>query len=162
MIKIINATPQTDFDAVRELYYQTWQSAYAKLLPAPFLAHLTRDRWHPETQWQTILLAVTETGQLVGVCRYGAARLPQYDGWGELQSIYVLPAWQHQGVGAQLMQVAKERLAADYDHVYLAVLANNLSAQRFYQQIGFQLTTDIQHQPTPDGELTTVIMTTTR
>lgn len=161
MIQIINATSKTDFDAVRELYYETWQAAYAGLLPASFLAHLTKARWHPETQWRTMLLAVTETGQIVGVCRYGEARLPKYSGWGELQSIYVLPAWQHQGVGAQLMRVAQTRLAAEYDRAYLAVLDNNLSAQRFYQQIGFQLTADVQHQQTPDGALTTVIMTTT-
>ncbi|WP_054733412.1 hypothetical protein [Secundilactobacillus similis] len=78
MIQIINATSKTDFDAVRELYYETWQAAYAGLLPASFLAHLTKARWHPETQWRTLLLAVTETGQIVGVCRYGKARLPKY------------------------------------------------------------------------------------
>lgn len=80
MIRVVDATSKADFNAIKELYYQTWQSAYATLLPAHFLAHLTKDRWHPEKQWHTMLLALTTTGKIVGVCRYGKARLPQYIG----------------------------------------------------------------------------------
>jgi ribosomal protein S18 acetylase RimI-like enzyme len=74
--------------------------------------------------------------EVVGVCTFAPARHANYEGWGELYSLYVHPHY-HQGIGQQLIIQAHRRLKADYPQNYLLVLANNAVAQRFYQRNGF-------------------------
>lgn len=85
-----------------------------------------------------MLLAVTAAGEIIGVCTYGPARNAAYAGWGELYSLYVRPAYQHDGVGHQLITIALQQLRADFSQIYLLVLANNDTAQQFYRQHGFR------------------------
>ena len=83
-VKVIEATANSDFDAIRQVYYVTWQDAYHGLISDDFLAHLSPASWHPERRWQDTLLAVDDKDKIVGVCSFGPARLPDFNGWGEL------------------------------------------------------------------------------
>ncbi|MTV81502.1 GNAT family N-acetyltransferase [Secundilactobacillus folii] len=156
-IKILPASIETDFDAVRQVYFQTWQATYRGQLPAAFLQKLTPETWQPERQFRNTQLALTPGGKIVGVCSYGPARWDRYSGYGEIYSIYILPAYQHLGIGQQLMQTALEILTQRYQQIYLEVLVTNRSAQNFYQQFGFQKTAVVRTEQVPGGELKTVV-----
>ena len=45
MIQIQKATLKSDFNAVRRVYYVTWQVAYRNLMPASFLKQLSPASW---------------------------------------------------------------------------------------------------------------------
>ena len=57
----------------------------------------------------------------------------------ELQKIYVLPAFQHVGIGAALLNQVKELAKEIYpDHVWLDTHISNEKAIRFYEKNGFR------------------------
>ncbi|WP_262344306.1 GNAT family N-acetyltransferase [Lactiplantibacillus plantarum] len=97
--RIVRAEADSDFGKIRQLYYETWQSAYRDLMPASYLQQLTPATWRPERRWQNMLLAMTADGEVVGVCTFGPARHANYEGWGELYSLYVHPNYHHHGIG---------------------------------------------------------------
>ncbi|MCG0722565.1 acetyltransferase [Lactiplantibacillus plantarum] len=80
--RIVRAEADSDFGKIRQLYYETWQSAYRDLMPASYLQQLTPATWRPERRWQNMLLAMTADGEVVGVCTFGPARHANYEGWG--------------------------------------------------------------------------------
>ena len=113
-IRIQAATPNSDFAAIKQIYYTTWQVAYWDLIPASFLKQLSPASWHPERRWQNTFLAIDDIAGIVGVCSYGPARMAERAGWGELYSIYVLPAFQRQHVGERLLNAALKELDGAY------------------------------------------------
>lgn len=151
--RIVRAEADSDFGKIRQLYYETCQSAYRDLMPASYLQQLTPATWRPERRWQNMLLAMTADGEVVGVCTFGPARHANYEGWGELYSLYVHPNYHHHGIGQQLIIQAHRRLKAVYPQNYLLVLANNAVAQRFYQRNGFHDTGQIYVDHAPFGVL---------
>ncbi|WP_125583984.1 GNAT family N-acetyltransferase [Levilactobacillus cerevisiae] len=135
------ARADDDFTAVAQLYLDVWRVTYRDLLPTEVLDQLTTDSWHPERHWQHQLLAFNDDQVLVGTCAYGPARDAQLTGWGEVNSIYLLPTAQHQGIGRQLMAQAMTALRVlAFDRVVLWVLTTNLPAQEFYRRCGFVAT----------------------
>ncbi len=137
--QIVKTNQSTDFDSIRQVYYQTWTYSYAGLVPQALLDNLdTKKNWNPETRVDNTLVALTNDQQIVGVCTYGPARRQKYTGLGEIYSLYVLPQFQHQGIGQKLFQSALDILQKDFDDLYLLVLKNNLIARAFYEMFGFE------------------------
>lgn len=157
MFKIIPASPNTDFHAVAQLYYDTWQDAYRGLVPQAYLDSLTPETWHPEKHQKTTLLA-TMDDRIVGVCSFGAARDSAYQGIGELRSLYVHPVAQHLGIGRALLQGAVARLTEQYRSCYLVVLEKNVRAIALYESEGFKITSDKRSQQTPFGALQEIVL----
>src|SRR5207248_78751 len=56
---------------------------------------------------------------------------------GYLQTIAVTPEWRNRGVGRALMAFAEERIFRERPNVFLCVSSFNLSAQRFYERLGY-------------------------
>ena len=56
---------------------------------------------------------------------------------GYIQDIAVVPVWQGQGVGNQLLQYAEERIFRDARNVFLCVSSFNHRAQQLYQKRGY-------------------------
>lgn len=157
-IRIQVATPNSDFAAIRQVYYTTWQVAYRDLIPASFLKQLSPASWHPERRWQNTFLAIDDIAGIVGVCSYGPARMAERAGWGELYSIYVLPAYQRQHVGERLLNAALKELDVTYVNDYVRVLDNNHAAQAFYRRFGFTETKTILEDATKFGTIRELVM----
>ncbi|WP_225047237.1 GNAT family N-acetyltransferase [Lacticaseibacillus kribbianus] len=155
-IRIVPASVDDDFAAVAAVYLTTWRAAYRGMVPAAYLASLTAATWHPERRVATTFLAKTARGETVGVCAYGPARRPERAGQGEVYSLYVLPAYQGQGVGGRLLDAALARLTQPT--VYLVVLEANANAQRLYTGRGFACTGERVRTATPYGPLDEIIM----
>lgn len=159
LIEITRTTQNSDFEAIKQVYYQTWQYSYRGLVPESLLDNLDPNTtWDPQTRWNNTLVAM-ENGRIVGVCTFGPARRKKYNNFGEVYSLYVLPKFQHRGIGQNLFQSALDILNKDYASLYLIVLKNNLFARAFYEMYGFQATNDCIADQTAYGLLHEIVYT---
>lgn len=158
MIQIVSTTKDFNFQKISNLYYQTWQYAYVGIVPQALLDNLRVDIWHPETRWNNTLVALNGD-KVVGVCSFGPARRKKYQGFGEIYTLYILPEYQHQGIGQKLFTAALENLAKKFNDFYLIVLKKNLIAQAFYEMFGFEETLDQIADQTEYGIVHEVVFT---
>ena len=150
--QIVKTDSKSNFASIKELYYKTWTYSYIGLIPQGYLDNLNKDVWHPEKRVNNTLIAVTKDDQkIIGVVSFGPARRHKYAGYGEIYSLYVLPEYQHQGVGKKLFHAALNSLEQNFEQIYLIVLKDNLIAQAFYEMFGFEGTLDLLAEQTPYG-----------
>lgn len=140
MVVVRRAVPE-DAAAIGRIHVETWQAAYAGLLPAEFLAGLdVRER--AET-WRGVLARrpgathVAEAGgEVVGFADTGPARGEA--GAGELYAIYVRPGDWGTGAGRALIEAAEAALReVGFAEAILWVLTGNERAERFYRLAGW-------------------------
>ena len=110
-----------DIPGIARVHVDTWRTAYVDIVPAAHLAGLSYEQ--RESRWREILIpmgdlrchfvAENDAGQIVGIATGGPERdgMPGYDG--EIYGLYVLAAYQSQGIGRALLQTVAQRLAAD-------------------------------------------------
>ena len=149
MIRIRRARP-ADAPAIGRVHVETWQSAYAGLLPDTMLVRMSEVR---QTAWWSRALAASreqrgifvaddEEMGVVGFGSCGPAREhPEgLDGTeqrvGEVYTLYVEPDFQNQGLGRRLLDVMFRQLQADgCDTAVLWMLAQN-PTRFFYEGLG--------------------------
>jgi ribosomal protein S18 acetylase RimI-like enzyme len=132
-----------DAHSLARVQVQSWQTAYADLLPAPFLANLSI----PERQaiWQKsiaqnhprILLAEVEN-VIVGFCALAPSRDPDATpSTGEIWALYLQPTHWNQGIGRALWAATQQELRAlGMSEVTLWVIPQNLRGVNFYRAAG--------------------------
>lgn len=130
-----------DAEAVGAVHHQAWIETYTGLLPNGYLA--TRGIEKSVTTFQKSQcknLAVAELdGKIIGFCGWGTFRdAVPYENMGEIQGIYLLKAYQRQGIGKRLMDHAIRALGTRGNQMAgLWVLATNANAIAFYEAYGF-------------------------
>src|SRR4051812_27410782 len=113
----ISAASLEDCRAIAQLHVASWQSAYAGIVPADYLASLSVE--HREESWRRVLaegqsellVARAESGAIDGFVSFGPSR--DVDAplkRGELWAIYVSPPEWSRGTGTKLWFAARERL----------------------------------------------------
>jgi GNAT superfamily N-acetyltransferase len=144
-----------DARTIAEIHVRSWQAAYAGQLPDRLLERLSIADL--ETAWQLrlsapprgslALLIDREPGHAVGFASIGPSRDCDADGHtGEVQALYVDPAYWRQGLGGKLLRAASSALSRNGFRVAtLWVLRSHRAAQRFYVRAGW----------VPDGAVTT-------
>lgn len=127
-----------DAKATRRVLVETWHNTYDPLLGPARVAEIT-GQWHAvevlagQIGALDALFLVAEHGsQLIG---HAFAREPQ-PGMLFLSRLYVLPAWQRQGVGARLLETVVERYP-EAAVIRLNVEAENGKGVAFYRRHGF-------------------------
>lgn len=146
MIKIREAG-LADVSGIARVHVDSWRSAYRGIVPEDILAGLSYEQ--KERQWEAtirgtthsefVYLAEDETGQVIGFASGGPALAgdPLYQA--ELFTIYILEAYQRQGLGQRLFFQVVERLhALGLTSLLIWVLAEN-TACRFYESLGGEL-----------------------
>jgi len=133
-----------DVPGIARVHVDTWRLAYVDIVPAEYLAGLSYEqresRWRENLSSQgdgSFTLVADADGSVVGFTGGGPERnnIPGYDG--ELYGLYVLAAYQRQGIGRELMLTVARRLAADgFKAMILWVLKDNLKARAFYETMG--------------------------
>ncbi len=140
----VRAADERDADPIARVHVASWRKAYAGLMPDELLSSL--DPGERAEDWRRLLrkpegeaLVAIEECEVVGVSYHGSAR--DEDGGvnvGEVQAIYVHPAYWRRGFGRVLLTESLARLRArGFEKVTLWVLAENGPARRFYQRMGF-------------------------
>jgi ribosomal protein S18 acetylase RimI-like enzyme len=149
MIRIRRGT-KADAASIGRVHVETWQAAYAGLLPDSLLAAMSDVR---QSAWWSralsdpreargIFVADDEDMGVVGFGSCGPAReIPEgLDGTeqrvGEVYTLYVEPDFQNQGLGRRLLDALFRQLRADgYDTAVLWMLADN-PTRFFYEGLG--------------------------
>jgi ribosomal protein S18 acetylase RimI-like enzyme len=114
-----------DAAAAAEVWLRARRAA-VPVVPAPV---------HPDAEvrqyFQTVVVPTKETW--LAEVEGGAVAVLVLDG-GELDQLYVDPAWQGRGIGSRLVRLAQARRP---EGLALWTFQANLSAQRFYERHGF-------------------------
>ena len=143
MIRVRAAT-QADARGIARIHVETWRSAYAGMLPDRTLIDMTVDgkaaAWRhnlgrPNMREAVLVAEAAGTGP-IGFASAGPNRSAGLPFAGEVETLYVLPDWQNQGVGRALLagcfQALKSRSLAS---ALIWVLADNPS-RFFYERMG--------------------------
>lgn len=140
--------------AVSRVYEESWRWAYRGLIPQSYLDSIPAGRWVPSLDrpgLETLLLL--DGGEPAGVASVCASRWPDWPGYGEIVSLYLLPDRTGQGFGKLLLNAALQALAKrGYRDILLWVLEENHRARAFYERTGFtpgdaRMTTDFDGVP---------------
>ncbi|MES9556662.1 GNAT family N-acetyltransferase [Streptomyces sp. NPDC086796] len=163
MILIREMTPD-DVDAVADVRVRGWQTAYAGLMPQPYLDSMSvaedarQRRAFLERGTGTMANWVAERGgEVVGWACFGPHQEPEGPPrGGELYAMYVLPEQRSTGIGRALMEtVVAEARRRGLPWVRLWVLKENAPGRRFYERAGFrpdghEESSDIDGTPVPE------------
>jgi ribosomal protein S18 acetylase RimI-like enzyme len=144
MTVTIRAATLEDAPGIARVQAESWCTTYTGLIPDEVIAQYggydrrvtqwTRTFTNPD-HTQAIFVADHQR-QIVGFASGGPQRDPDLPFASELYAIYVLEAYQRQGLGARLTAAVVDHLiAAGYPSMLVWVLADN-PARRFYQRIG--------------------------
>lgn len=145
MIQIRRARPD-DAAAIGAIHRTTWQDSYPGILPAPYLAGLDQRRIGAgylrsmlrRGGGEATFVACSPDGTAVGFASAGRARRSGIAD-GEIETLYILPDWQDQGIGRRLMRAAAAHLSViGCSSAMLWVLSAN-GAGWFYRRLGGRL-----------------------
>ena len=144
---IRQATP-ADAPAIAKIRIDTWRTAYRGIVPEDYLSNMSYEE--SERSWVSrlsgterektwVYVAVDAVGRLVGFVSGGMGRDEDPVYKSELYAIYILQAYQGQGIGRLLALALVEKLVQmGFDSMLLWVFADN-PARRFYEAMGGQL-----------------------
>lgn len=132
-----------DVEEVSRLYVKSWQAGYKGLLPQYYLDLLSPDRWQIAFTGQPGSFVLTEDGVIAGHSNARSAADEKMPGWGEVQTLYVLPEYWDRGFGTALLDNSVKWLKKQgFDRIYLWALDGNVRARRLYEKYGFTATSD--------------------
>ena len=146
MIETVRLRPAKPADAraIARIHVETWRTTYPGMVPDQTLIGMTVDgkaaSWRRALSRlptrEIMLLAEDAEAGPVGFASAGPNRDGRLAFAGEVQTLYVLPDWQNQGIGRQLLQGCFARLADNgFASAVIWVLADNPS-RFFYERMG--------------------------
>lgn len=130
-----------DADPLADLFDETWREAYRGIIPGVALERMISQRssqwWLGATQRSRPLVVVEQESSIVGYAVYGPARGRILQAPGEIDELYIRPAYQGLGLGRRLFRAVSNDLA---DHGLARVgvwsLERNERACAFYTGLG--------------------------
>lgn len=141
----IRRARSTDADTLADVFDESWREAYRGIIPGVSLERMISQRssqwWLGATQ-RSRPLVVVETGDtVVGYAVYGPARARALRSAGEIDELYILPAYQGLGLGRRLFRAVSNDM---HDHGLARIgvwsLEENERARAFYSGLGGLLT----------------------
>ncbi len=141
---LIRDAQADDASAIARVHVASWQSTYAGMLPDRYLARMTVRT--AEARWRMTLpdrgpgrgtvVAVDETGAVVGFSCFGAERRG-VDGFaGEVYALYLLDDAKGQGIGRLLMAASAERMVEGGVRSALVWCLSANPTRWFYERLG--------------------------
>lgn len=135
-----------DLDAISEFAAAVVPEHYTPIL-GELAAHEQLTWWTPERMTPAVEvgrvhLAISDTGDLVGVCQTG-----ELDGDQVIWKLYLAPDHRGRSLGVELLRHAIRSLPEHTDHVHVEHFAGNTGAARFYEREGFQVIRTVPAPP---------------
>jgi anhydro-N-acetylmuramic acid kinase len=145
-IRNVDFRPATmsDLERILAVFMGCWRESYAAVLPQRLVDAMTDE--DARALWSRVLaeapagdVIVAETDEPSGATILGVARIAGgIGGVGSVQSLYVSPAAQGDGVGSRLLSTACDALAArGVTTAHLWVFTDNHASVAFYQHHGW-------------------------
>ncbi|HEX4147086.1 MAG TPA: GNAT family N-acetyltransferase [Pirellulales bacterium] len=146
-----------DAAAIAHVHVESWRTTFRHILPADYLAGLSKDE--RKERWVTTLgnlaspgftLVAQSEGEIVAFASGGPERKGDPDYAGELYAIYLLEPFQRQGIGTRLFRTVTMRLLErGLSSMKIWALKDN-PARGFYERRGGVL---VEEGPIKIGEL---------
>ena len=136
-----------DAGAVAEIWYHGWRDAHLGHVPEALRAARTRESFDTRAAHAVEKTAVaTVDGAVAGFVMVVDD---------EVEQVYVSSAHRGSGIAAVLLAEAERRVAANgHDRAWLAVIAENPRARRFYERNGWVDEGAFEHHaPSDDGPI---------
>ncbi len=143
-VAIIRPAGVEDAQGIARVHIHSWLTTYRGLMPDSVLDKLSVERqaekWEASLRTpRTSTVVAEENGQIVGFVSFGPEPGNDFRYQGELYAIYILEAYQRQGIGRMLVRAAAEGLLArNFPNMMLWVLSTN-PARAFYEKLGGKL-----------------------
>jgi GNAT superfamily N-acetyltransferase len=143
----IRPMAEADIDEVARVHVRSWQSGYAGIIPAGYLAALDPAAFAARRRAQPIparsgSLVAEDDGRIVGLASFGPYRPEEGNldpETGELYAIYVDPEHWGTGAGRRLLATVQTNLTeSGFRGMRLWVLEENHRARRFYESVGLR------------------------
>ena len=135
-----------DAPMMAEVIMRSWEAAYKGIIPEDFIMQKNSTRLEQArasfSRENTTRYVIELDKNIVGIMTVAPPNDDDVDeSFYELHNIYLLPEYYRQGIGTIAMEFAYQ-IARDLGKTEMTVwlLAENLSAKRFYEKCGF--TTD--------------------
>lgn len=148
MEALIRKTESQDNEKIASIAITCWKDAYKDIFPKDLLDNLSlEERLKQRLSWFNLpnrysLVAMLQN-TIIGFCDYGESRRPQFAS-GEIYSLYVLPEYKGYGIGKALSLKAIEHLKqVNLAPFIVTTLEVNLPARKFYEKLGFKVTSQI-------------------
>ena len=146
----IRPASASDARGIARVHVRTWQAAYRGQLPDDLLEGLSVDQrarlWDrifaqgKASGTEAVFVAEDPEPRVVGFASAGPNRGEEGEFEGELQTLYVLPAFQRRGLGRRLFLTICEALwALGRGSLIAWVLASHQQARGFYEALGGRL-----------------------
>ncbi len=149
---------EDDFQAIGDIYANSWKVAYKGLVPQDYLDSLGGSRWSnilANSEYDAYVILDKE--KYVGTSSIYAGRDENMEGWGEIVSIYLLPEYFGKGYGKLLFEFVIEALYyKGFRDIYLWTLEGNARAQKFYEKNGFYKSNDTKKAFIGNKEVTEI------
>lgn len=138
-MEIRRLSESDDRNAVSRIYEESWKWAYKGIIPQDYLDSIPSGKWAAglDTAGRSSLVML-ENKEFIGTSSFCSSRFPEFEGMGEIVSIYLLPEFAGKGYGRQLLDAVIGELSdMGFDEVFLWVLEENMRARGFYEKAGF-------------------------
>ncbi len=125
--------------AISRVYEESWKYAYKNIIPQSFLDSIPTGKWASNLDKNgRKTLIMLENNEIIGTSSFCKSRFSEFQGMGEIISIYLLPQYIGKGYGTNLLHAAIAELKKlGYNEIFLWVLEENYPAIKFYEKNGF-------------------------
>ena len=142
----IRAAGDADMAAVADLWHEGWHDGHAGHVPDGLTAARTLEAFHARTPTRVADTAVafSDAGELVGFVMVVGD---------EVEQVFVGRSARGTDLaGLLLMEAERLVAAAGHEEAWLAVVAGNARARRFYEKHGWRDEGDLPYEVTAGGE----------
>ena len=170
-IAAVRPAAAEDVEEIVRIQADTWEAAYAELVPATAIAQLRSPEAH--RAWTEAVTAggghhvlVAREGEwTVGFCAAAPASAPANavapdaptlgpEAWAEISALLVEPRWGRRGHGGRLLAAAAEALRNDGAVYALAwVPEADVASRKFYSSLGWEPDGTVRVLDTGEGQL---------
>lgn len=143
---LIRPATAADMGPVADLWHQGWHDGHAGHVPDALTAVRTLGAFHERTPARVgdTTVAVGDAGELLGFVMVAGD---------EVEQVFVAPGARGTEVAGQLLDEAERQVhAAGHEEAWLAVVAGNARARRFYEKRGWRDTGDLPYEVVADGQ----------
>ena len=131
-----------DVEGMSQVHDKAWRENYKDIFSSEQIAAFTGD--YRRESFTNLLnngkdvFVLLCDGEITAVCASQTCEEKPFEGYAEIMLLYVLPEWQHKGIGKKLLSHTLRKMRGKgYKSAVLDTAEKNISARKFYEKFGF-------------------------
>lgn len=131
-----------DVEGMSQVIDKAWRENYKDIFSAEQIAAYTggyrRESFTKLINGGKDVFVLLCDGEVIAVCAAQTCEEKPFEGYAEIMLLYVLPEWQHKGMGRKLLSHTLRKMRGKgYKSAVLDTAEKNVSARKFYERFGF-------------------------